>query len=103
MIIKYDKNKKKLKKPINFDLQDALKIDAEVFLNNIKIISDKKLKDKQNNYNKKKTITININLEKLWLEDKLKYTPKWYKPEVPDFILENLKKLYKEIDRWGQI
>ena len=99
MIIKYDKNKKKLKKPINFDLQDALKIDAKVFLNNINTISDKKLKAKQDNYNKK-CITVNIDYELPLAKNTLKYIPKWYTPSLPDYILEDLEKLCKEIDEW---
>ena len=50
MILKYKANKKKFKKPIELPMKEVLLTDARIFLNNIQIISDKKLKQKQKNF-----------------------------------------------------
>ena len=92
MIIKYDKNKNKLKKPINFDLQDALKIDAKVFLNNIDVISEEKLKTKQGNYNKSVAIKVDNTKKRVDL---------WLDPIFSYLMNEDIKRFRKDLeDGW---
>lgn len=96
MIIKYDKNNKKLKKSVNFDLQDALKIDAKVFINNIDTISDDKLKTKQGDY-KNQSITIRVDNDK-------KKIDLWFSQIILDTIKNDFESFNKHLeDGWNQI
>lgn len=89
MIIKYDKNKKKFKKPIELSIKDVLTSDARIFLNNLQIISDKKIKHKQKNY--VKSVGAYISNKK----DYLQFDPVDVKIEIRPDIKERLNNMYE--------
>lgn len=101
MIIKYDENKRKLKKPIDFDLQDALKIDAKIFLNNLQIISDKKIKRKQKNYAKPAGMYISSKIEiQQDLKERLNNIYEKYEDTALKNQIEKILNFLKESDNY---
>lgn len=92
MILKYKANKKKFKKPIELSMKDVLTSDARLFLNNLQIISDKKIKQKQKNYAKPAGMHIPSK------KDYLQFEPADVKIEIQPNIKERLNNIYENCE-----